>query len=59
MRKQTKELLKGLNLKQKEILLFEIIEWYGLFEEPHIWEKITKIKKSVPTKKLKRKYINK
>jgi len=45
MKIQTQELLEGLNLHQKEVLLGKIIEYYGLHLEPFLYEEIQKISK--------------
>jgi len=44
MKKQTKELLEGLNLHQKEKLLAKIIEYYGLHLESFLYGEITRIR---------------
>ncbi len=46
MQKQTKELLEGLNLHQKEKLLAKIIEYYGLHMESFLYGTIDKLRKN-------------
>jgi len=45
MNKQTKELLDGLTLHQKEKLLEKVIEYFGLHLESFLHEEIKKLRK--------------